>query len=133
LQERKVGDFVRARIQDGTATAVHDLSDGGLAVALAEMAISSGIGATIGDLNGNATISTFFGEDQSRYLMTVADDQTILQKLQTKAEASGLFARQIGTTGGNELKLGESRAISVEDMRAAHEGWFPTFMQAAKS
>ena len=45
--EKRVGDFVRGLIRDGCVTAVHDLSDGGLAVALAEMAMASGIGATV--------------------------------------------------------------------------------------
>ena len=49
--EKRVGDFVRALIADSLVTAVHDLSDGGLAVALAEMAIASGIGATVNQLN----------------------------------------------------------------------------------
>ena len=47
IEERENGDFVRALILDGTATAAHDLSDGGLLVALAEMAMASGIGATL--------------------------------------------------------------------------------------
>ena len=45
--EKKVGDFVRSLIERGIATAVHDLSDGGLAVGLAEMAMASGIGAEV--------------------------------------------------------------------------------------
>jgi phosphoribosylformylglycinamidine (FGAM) synthase-like enzyme len=60
-------------IRDGLATAVHDLSDGGLAVALAEMAMASGIGATINQLEGGDPIPLFFGEDQGRYVVTVAD------------------------------------------------------------
>lgn len=129
--EKQAGDFVRAIIQDGTATAVHDLSDGGLAVALAEMAMSSGIGATVRDLKGHALIPTFFGEDQGRYLVTVQNDDAYLNRIKERAQKLGLFAPQIGTTGGKKLKLAQSRAISVEEMRAAHEGWFPSFMQAA--
>ena len=58
-------------IRDGHATAVHDLSDGGLAVGLAEMAMASGIGATVNQLDGGDPIPQFFGEDQGRYLVTV--------------------------------------------------------------
>lgn len=129
--EKQAGDLVRALIQDGTATAVHDLSEGGLAVALAEMAMSSGIGAAVIDLQGPPLIPTFFGEDQGRYLVTVPNDDAILDRIRTRAQQKGLFVPRIGTTGGNELKLAQSRAISVEEMRAAHEGWFPSFMQAA--
>ena len=45
--ERRHGDFVRGLIRDGLVTAVHDVSDGGLLVALAEMAMASGIGAVL--------------------------------------------------------------------------------------
>ena len=73
--EKKVGDFVRALINEGVATAVHDLSDGGLAVALAEMAMASGIGATVNELNDLSPIPAFFGEDQGRYLVTIPRDR----------------------------------------------------------
>ena len=69
--EKKVGDFVRSLIERGIATAVHDLSDGGLAVALAEMAMASGIGAEVVALADIDPIPQFFGEDQGRYLVTV--------------------------------------------------------------
>lgn len=133
IQEKKAGDLVRSLIQNGTATAVHDLSDGGLALALAEMAMNSGIGATIDSPDGNALIPTFFGEDQGRYLMTVPEEDDILSALRANAENLGLFAQCIGTTGGKELKLAGSRAISIDELRAEHEGWFPSFMQAANT
>jgi phosphoribosylformylglycinamidine synthase II len=129
FEEKHTGDFVRGLIQDGKASAVHDLSDGGLAVALAEMAMASGIGANI-DAPDNA-IPAFFGEDQGRYLATCrsADQQSILDY----AETLSISVIIIGTTGGKELKLGESRAISIEELQAAHEGWMPTFMNATAS
>jgi phosphoribosylformylglycinamidine synthase len=125
--EKKVGDFVRALIEDGIATAVHDLSDGGLAVALAEMAMASGIGAEVSQLNGLSSIPIFFGEDQGRYLVTIPRDRMewfIAERL----KGTGILAPQIGTTGGRELKLGEARAIPLAEMVNAHESWFPRFM-----
>lgn len=128
--EKKVGDFVRKLIRSGTATAVHDLSDGGLAVALAEMAMASGIGATVPGLSDANPIPVFFGEDQGRYLVTVkcAGQSEELQALWAEAKALGIFAPWIGNTGGSELKLGSARAISIKDLKAAHESWFPRFM-----
>ncbi|PLP61217.1 phosphoribosylformylglycinamidine synthase subunit PurL [Mesorhizobium loti] len=128
--EKKVGDFVRKLIHSGAATAVHDLSDGGLAVALAEMAMASGIGATVPGLSDANPIPVFFGEDQGRYLVTVkfAGQSEELQALWNEAKALGIFAPWIGNTGGSELKLGSARAISIEDLKAAHESWFPRFM-----
>src|SRR5690606_20913325 len=72
--ERRTGDWVRKLIRSGVATAVHDLSDGGLAVGLAEMAIASGIGAKVVDLTEVDPVVQYFAEDQGRYLVTVALD-----------------------------------------------------------
>jgi phosphoribosylformylglycinamidine synthase II len=124
--ERKVGDFVRTLIESGLTRSVHDLSDGGLAVALAEMAITSGIGATVNQLNDVSPAMQFFGEDQGRYLVAVSHED--LDRVQDAAKAADVFAPWIGTTGGQSLKLGESRAISVADLKTAHESWFPAFM-----
>ena len=128
--EKKVGDFVRKLIRSGAATAVHDLSDGGLAVALAEMAMASGIGATVPGLSDSNPIPVFFGEDQGRYLVTVkfGGQSEELQALWNEAKSLGIFAPWIGNTGGSELKLGSARAISIKDLKAAHESWFPRFM-----
>src|SRR5205085_7117422 len=67
--ERRNGDFVRSLIADGVATAVHDVSDGGLLVALAEMAMAGGIGAEL-DAAPFAAHAFWFGEDQARYVVT---------------------------------------------------------------
>jgi len=124
--ERKVGDFVRKLIRSGIATACHDLSDGGLGVALAEMAIASGIGASVNQLNDLDPIPVFFGEDQGRYLVTVSTDH--IDAVLEEASALGIFAPWIGNTAGDTLELGEARPIPVADLKAAHEGWFPGYM-----
>ncbi|MGN6102225.1 MAG: AIR synthase-related protein, partial [Devosia sp.] len=128
--ERRTGDYVRRLIRDGIATAVHDLSDGGLAVALAEMAIASGIGAKVNQLNDVDPVPLFFGEDQGRYLVTIRDIRDILEftEFMNDIKEAGIFAPWIGTTGGETLQLGEARPIRVTDLRAAHEGWFPRYM-----
>ena len=126
--ERKVGDFVRDLIASGVVTACHDLSDGGLAIGLAEMAMASGIGADIevpGDWNA---IPLFFGEDQGRYLVTLPWDDALLTATIDKARAAGVTIPCVGRTGGASLKLGDTRAIPVADLKAAHESWFPRFM-----
>ncbi|WP_377288819.1 phosphoribosylformylglycinamidine synthase subunit PurL [Rhizobium sp. SG2393] len=124
--EKRVGDFVRGLIEAGLATAVHDCSSGGLALAVAEMAMASGIGATVNALEGHDPIPVFFGEDQGRYVLTVreADVDAVL----AKAEAAGVFCPWIGRTGGESLKLGAARPVAVKALKAAHEGWFPSFM-----
>lgn len=125
--ERKVGDFVRKLIREGAATAVHDCSDGGLALALAEMAMTSGIGATVNQLEGADPIPVFFGEDQGRYVVTIKRDD--LEAVLEAAATHDVFMPWIGITGGKSLKLGDARAIKVADLKAAHESWFPAFMK----
>jgi phosphoribosylformylglycinamidine synthase II len=124
--ERQTGDWVRRLIRSGAATAVHDLSDGGLGVGLAEMAMASGIGATVNQLDGIDPIPTFFGEDQGRYLVTLRPAD--LDTTQAAAKALGIFAPWIGNTGGDAVVLGEARALPVAELKAAHEGWFPKYM-----
>src|SRR5690606_8665348 len=98
-QERKVGDFVRGLIRDGVATAAHDLSDGGLGVALAEMAIASGIGAAVEQPDDADPLAVFFGEDQSRYLITVKRDESAAHALAKVTTESDVSVRTIGITG----------------------------------
>jgi phosphoribosylformylglycinamidine synthase II len=128
-KEKIVGDFVRALIRAGVVTACHDVSDGGLAVALAEMAMASGIGAELDPPSNIDPIPLWFGEDQGRYLVTVgASDKALLRDITEEALDNGFRAPIIGRTGGAELKLFGARAIAVSDLKAAHEGWFPRFM-----
>ncbi|PPJ46346.1 phosphoribosylformylglycinamidine synthase subunit PurL [Rhizobium sp. KAs_5_22] len=127
--EKKVGDFVRGLIEDGLATAVHDCSSGGLALAVAEMAMASGIGATINALNDADPIAVFYGEDQGRYVLTVT--QNNVDAVQMRAEAAGVFCPWIGRTGGNNVVLGDSRPVAIEELRSAHESWFPRYMDGS--
>jgi phosphoribosylformylglycinamidine synthase len=133
--ERKTGDFVRKLIRSGVVTACHDLSDGGLGVALAEMAIAGEIGATVTDVEGHDPILTFFGEDQGRYLVTLNLDPQgeEIAKLWKEAETLGIFAPWIGTTGGTTLTLGGAAPIAIATLKAAHESWFPSFMEGEPS
>ena len=128
VHEKRVGLFVRALIRDDMATAVHDCSDGGLGVALSEMAMASGIGAKVNGVTDNSSQATFFGEDQGRYVITIKRDA--LDAVIDAAKSAGIFAPWIGTTGGKELKLGQARPITVSELKSAHESWFPGFMNS---
>ena len=105
--ERRNGETVRRLISEGIVTAVHDISDGGLLIALAEMALAGGIGATLETSLASAPIA--FGEDQGRYLVT--------------APVAPPGGRRIGRTGGLELA-----GVPLAALRAAHEGFFPQLM-----
>ncbi len=127
--ERRNGDFVRGQIEAERISACHDLSDGGLAVALAEMALAGRIGAEIGGAEAdNPPIHAWlFGEDQARYL--VATDKA--EALLCAAEKAGVPAQVIGTTGGDRLTMPGSAPISLTELRDASEGWLPKYMSNA--
>jgi phosphoribosylformylglycinamidine synthase len=123
--ERRNGDFVRARILAGEVLASHDCADGGLLVALAEMAMGSGTGARLGPApEGLPAHGFWFGEDQARYVLAVADGAAML----AKAKAAGVPARLIGVAGGGDLVLPDGTAISVSKLAAAHEATLPALM-----
>ncbi|MDE1173493.1 MAG: phosphoribosylformylglycinamidine synthase subunit PurL [Parvibaculaceae bacterium] len=127
--EKLNGDFVRAEIRAGNLSAVHDLSDGGLYVALAEMAMAGGLGARIDAVHGEVPLHAWaFGEDQARYLVTLP--QAGLEAFVERAAMLKISARLIGTTGGDELTLPGAAPISWTKLKTAHEGWFPAFMAA---
>jgi phosphoribosylformylglycinamidine synthase len=122
--EKRNGDFVRALIGEGIATAVHDVSDGGLAVALAEMAMASGIGARV-EADG-LPHGFWFGEDQARYVVTVAAERAA--DVIARAQKAGVSLRALGTTGGDALTLGVERPILVKTLAQRFEGWLPAYM-----
>lgn len=125
--ERRNGDFVRGLITSGLVDTVHDLSDGGLAVAVAEMAMAGGIGAALPEVpEGLATHAYLFGEDQGRYLLAV-DPETVPDLLYS-ASAQGIPAGIVGIAGNDHIVLPHGETISVADLRVAHEGWLPAYM-----
>jgi len=122
--ERRHGDFVRKLIEDGAVTAVHDVSDGGLIVALAEMAMASGIGAVL-ESHGTLPAHAFwFGEDQARYVVTAKDAAAIMQR----AKAAGVPLSRLGATGGAVLALDGERPLRVDDLKRRFEAWLPAYM-----
>ncbi|MEA2778771.1 MAG: phosphoribosylformylglycinamidine synthase subunit PurL [Rhodospirillaceae bacterium] len=124
--ERRNGDFVRAQIVAGTLTACHDISDGGLLVAVAEMAMAGGLGAEI-ELPEDVPAHGFcFGEDQARYVATLP--AAAAERLLNEAQAAGVPAAVIGRTGGNALTVAGHGTISLGKLVAAHEAFLPRLM-----
>jgi len=121
--ERKNGDFVRTLIRTGKVAACHDVSDGGLLVAVAEMAMASGIGADIA-VAGPHLHAKLFGEDQGRYVVATADAETVL----AAAAKAGVAARLLGATGGDALSVNGADKISIAALKNAHDSWFPNYM-----
>jgi phosphoribosylformylglycinamidine synthase len=123
--ELKHGKFIRKLIRNGRLTAAHDISDGGLIAALTDMALASGLGAII-DLPQEQRHAQLFGEDQARYVITASPLDT--HGIMGKAEDRGIPVSRIGTVSGDQLKILGSVSISLEELRSAHEGWLPDYM-----
>jgi phosphoribosylformylglycinamidine synthase len=130
MQERRNGDFIRSAIRNGLITACHDISTGGLALALAEMAISSGHGMEI-DLSGAQAPNhaLLFGEDQARYVIAVSRD--LGNFMLASAEGAGVPFRKLGTVAGDSLAIEGLMSVPVSTLRKTHESWFPSFMDTA--
>lgn len=127
--ERRNGDFVRSLITRNAVRAVHDISDGGLAVALAEMAIAGKIGAAIAIPKSIPEHGFLFGEDQGRYVVTAEAEAA--DAIRDFAEAAGVACEIIGLTGGDTLTLGANPAILLSDLTRAHAEWLPAYMACA--
>ena len=129
--ERRTGDLIRAGIAAGHLTAVHDVSDGGVAVAIAEMALAGGMGAMIDRRQPHDCARSFFAEDQGVYIVT-AEDTTLLDFL-TAAHAVGVEVEPLGRTGGKRLifeRPDRDDVVALDTLREAHEGFFPKLMGA---
>jgi len=123
-RERRTGDFVRDMIEGEQIAVVHDLSDGGLIAAAAEIALASGVGITL-ELQGVLPPQAeLFGEDQARYLVAAADADPLL----AVAKAAGIPARRVGVAGGADLAVADLFELPLEQLKDAYEGWMPAYM-----
>jgi phosphoribosylformylglycinamidine synthase len=122
--ERRHGDFVRTLIRDGLITAAHDVSDGGLLVALVEMAIASGNGAVLEFPFELPAHAFWFGEDQARYVVTARNADPIMER----AKAAGVPLTPLGATGGAIVSLSGERPLRVADLKQRFEAWLPAYM-----
>jgi phosphoribosylformylglycinamidine synthase len=127
--ERRTGEFVQGRIASGCLTAVHDVADGGVAVAVAEMALAGGIGALLYPIEPFGVAGSFFAEDQALYVATIRD--SALLDCLSGASASSIEVQPIGRTIARrlifELKGGDY-AVPLDKLRSVHEAFFPTLM-----
>jgi len=126
--EKKNGDFVRGLIEAGRVDTVHDVSDGGLLVAIAEMAMAKGIGAKIGQAGLPDAIPFWFGEDQARYCLAAPFAEA--EKIVEEARAAFITVAELGKTGGNAITLDGKDSVKVLALKQGFEGWFPSYMAA---
>jgi phosphoribosylformylglycinamidine synthase subunit PurL len=142
--EKKTGDFVRGLIRSGLVTAVHDVSDGGLLVTIAEMALAGNRGVELGThvATGGPGIAPrtlgppyaqWFGEDQARYVVTVNPKQLI--PVTVAAQTAGLPCHMVGVVKGADIRIvssdiGSGGSLPLAALRQVHEAWLPRLMGA---
>ena len=125
--ERRNGDFVRTAIHDGLITACHDVSDGGLLIAIAEMAMAGKRGVMLDGPIQSDDPGFLFGEDQARYVVT--GRAVDADALHARAKQAGVPVMRIGTVGGTHLELaGSGTKVAVETLASRHQTWLPTLM-----
>ena len=132
-EEKRNGDLVRNLIKEGTVSACHDISDGGLLIAIAEMALASikdamFLGVKITNPTNIPDHAFFFGEEQSRYILTSPDANSILEI----AKRHNVTAKILGkTTKNQELTIDKIGNISLQRCFEINERWMPEYMKTA--
>ena len=150
--ERRTGEFVRSAIENGLVNAVHDVSDGGILVAVSEMALAGNIGAdvevdwVVREIRPNVveglipetqqTLALrFFGEDQGRYLVSTRDPEAVA--LIALAEKSDVAIRYLGLVGGGSISIGDMPGTSgnfadipLTALREASDSFFRDWMES---
>ncbi len=124
--EKRNGDFVRHLIDQGLISACHDISDGGLLVAIAEMAMAGNMGASLDARDKNNSAAFWFGEDQARYVVTTKNLTAILDS----AKGTGIPILKIGKTGTASLTLGspDLKFADIAELVFVNENWLPSYM-----
>ncbi|MFV0366837.1 MAG: phosphoribosylformylglycinamidine synthase subunit PurL [Hyphomicrobiaceae bacterium] len=126
--ELKAGKLIRALIREGRASAVHDCSDGGLLVAIAEMSLAGGLGAELFPYEGKLpSHAVWFGEDQGRYVIAVSPQKA--EEVVERARLLALPARIIGKVTGDRIALKGETFLPLDELRSEHEGWLPDYME----
>ena len=129
--ERRTGDLVRGLIGSGQVSAVHDVSDGGLLVAIAEMALTGGLGAELEATPDSLPAhAIWFGEDQGRYVVAVAPGKA--DAIRKDAAEANVPVRLVGKAAGDALTLSGEAPLSLHALRVAHGTWLPRFMAGSQ-
>lgn len=119
--ERRTGDFIRSMIETGQLTVVHDLSDGGLVGAAADVALASDVGVAL----NSGDHGVMFGEDQARYLIAAPNPDDII----AAAREAGLPVAMVGKAGGSSFAAEGLFSIPLAHLREIHEGWMPGWIE----
>jgi phosphoribosylformylglycinamidine synthase len=114
-------------IRSGCLSAAHDVSDGGLLVAIAEMALAGGFGVALDAMPASLPAhALWFGEDQARYVVAASPDKA--DAIHKAAAVAKVPLRLLGKVGGDAIQLDGEPPLPLAALKQAHEGWLPRFM-----
>jgi phosphoribosylformylglycinamidine synthase len=117
--------LVAGLVNDNLVDGIHDLSEGGLGVALAEMAVHSQVGFQVEGIVDHAAL---FGEGPSRVLLSVP--APALGEVRTRVTAAGLGWALLGTGGGDRLAVDGLVDVALSEATAAWKGALPEALGA---
>ena len=121
-EEKKNSFFIRGLIEKKLVQSAHDVSDGGIALAIAEMCMAGTIGAKIStNLIGAERVKYLFGEDQARYIIEIKKDD--LNNLVQMTKEQEISITQLGSTNLEQFAIDEIK-ISVDEMIKLNNNWF---------
>ncbi|MEQ8825564.1 MAG: phosphoribosylformylglycinamidine synthase subunit PurL [Filomicrobium sp.] len=125
--EIKAGRLIGALISEGVTDSVHDCADGGLAVAVAEMALAGDVGVELFGYEGRLPEhAMWFGEDQGRYVVALAPSAA--EQVIERAKLLAIDGRIVGRTGGDAISKPGEGPLALTDLRSSHEQWLPEYM-----
>ncbi len=127
--ELATGRFIQEAISKSLVSSVHDVSDGGLLVAIAEMCLASNIGAKLtAQYLEEPQPAILFGENQGRYLVTTDDSQNLMRAM----AKAGVPGRLVGIVGGESIEgdlASEVLSIPLTALREASDSFFRDWME----
>jgi phosphoribosylformylglycinamidine synthase len=123
---RRLLALVRGLVVDALVEGIHDVSDGGLGVTLAEMAVRSNTGFVV---DGVADHAELFGEGPSRVIVSVP--VPALDEVQSRVAAAGVGCVRLGEGGGDRLVVAGLLDVSLSEARAAWRDALPAALSTA--
>ncbi len=131
FNEKNNGLLVQLLISKKLVSAVHDISSGGMLVSIAEMCISSGIGVKIKVLQDKSNIHEyFFGEDQSRYILEVKEENK--DEVSNLLKKNSIFFEIIGKTQKDSLDINKDISIKITELKDWNSFWFKNYFNEDK-
>jgi phosphoribosylformylglycinamidine synthase len=138
-REKLLGEILIAGSRDGMLTAAHDIADGGIAQALVEMALRSGVGARVWAPDGVEAATFLWSESPGRAIVVVPRSEEM--RFTAMCAARGLPAHRIGAvdsglggdvghSGEQVLQFGDV-VLTLDELRDAHESTFPSYFGPA--